>query len=384
MSANSFLFTSESVTEGHPDKVCDAVSDAILDAHLAQDPAAHVACETLVKGAHLVLAGEISSRAEVDHETVARRVIDEIGYREGAFQAETVHVTELISRQSEEIADGVEGKNDSGAEQGAGDQGLMFGYATDETPELMPLPITLAHRLTRGLAEDRHAGRIGWLRPDGKSQVTVRYRDGRPVEVTKVVISTQHRDGFDQGEIEAYVRDDLIPRALGDWSHRDIELLVNPSGSFSQGGPEADAGVTGRKIICDTYGGFARHGGGAFSGKDPSKVDRSAAYFARYVARRIVEEGFARKAEIQVAYAIGQAKPLSILVDTFSTGDPAEARAFAERFDFRPAQIIEQLDLLRPIYRKTTNYGHFGRKELPWEATVPAVARPFTGRASTS
>ena len=357
------VFTSESVSEGHPDKVCDFIADSILDAHLAQDPHARVACEVLVKDGDVVLAGEISSRATVDHEAVARRAIAEIGYVDPRepFHADGVRVTTLLSRQAGEIAQGV----DVG---GAGDQGIMFGYASDETPELMPLPILLAHRLARALADDRRAGRVAWLRPDAKTQVSVAYDGATPVAVRTVLVSTQHAADVDQDAIRAYVADVLVPRALGAWRHAGIEILVNPTGSFVVGGPSADAGVTGRKIIVDTYGGAGRHGGGAFSGKDPSKVDRSGAYFGRFVARQVVASGLARRAEVQVAYAIGRAAPVSVRVDTFGTGDARAAAAFVrDGFDFRPAAIIERLGLRRPIYRGTTNYGHFGRAGLPWE-----------------
>jgi S-adenosylmethionine synthetase len=363
------VFTSESVTEGHPDKVCDAVADSILDAHLAQDERARVACEVLAKSRHLVLAGEISSRAQVDHEAVARAAIREIGYtdRDTDFAADTVQITSFLTRQAAEIDQGVSADKSRCGEQGAGDQGLMFGFATNETPELMPLPILLAHRLSATLAEDRHAGRQSWLRPDGKTQVSVRYAGNRPVELTDVIVSTQHAPGVQQAEIRAYVCENLLPRVLGAWYRNGLRVHVNPTGSFTEGGPGTDAGVTGRKIIADTYGGMARHGGGAFSGKDPSKVDRSAAYFCRFVARQLVLAGECERAEIQVAYAIGEAQPVSVRVDTFGSGDPRAAEAFVRRFDFRPAAIIERLQLLRPIYRGTTNYGHFGRPGLPWE-----------------
>jgi S-adenosylmethionine synthetase len=353
----SFILTSESVTEGHPDKVCDRISDAIVDAHLAHDPHSRVACEVLAKDRRVILAGEIRSAATPDPVAVARGVLADIGYDPD------VQVDDLLGRQAAEIGQAVDG----GPELGAGDQGLMFGYASDETPELMPLPILLAHRLARALAADRHTGRVPWLRPDGKTQVGVRYEDGRPVRVEKVLVSTQHAPEVAGERIAAHVRDHLLPRVLGPWHHEAIELLVNPSGSFTVGGPDADCGLTGRKIIVDTYGGAARHGGGAFSGKDPSKVDRSGAYFARFVARQIVLAGAAARAEVQVAYAIGDAKPFSLDVETFGTGDPAAARAIAERCDFRPAAILERLDLARPIYEPTAAYGHFGRPELPWE-----------------
>jgi S-adenosylmethionine synthetase len=360
----SYTFTSESVTEGHPDKVCDYIADSILDAHLAADPHSHVACEVLAKSNFVVLAGEITSAARIDCAEVVRRAVREVGYCDSSepFSADTLFIQQLLSCQAPEIAQGV-----NRDEQGAGDQGIMFGYATDETPELMPLPILLAHRLSRTLAEDRKSGHVAWLRPDGKTQVSVRYEGNIPVTVTDVLVSTQHTQGASQEEIGAYVRESLLPRVLGRWLDPETKVKVNPTGSFALGGPSADCGVTGRKIIVDTYGGAARHGGGAFSGKDPSKVDRSAAYFCRYVARQLVRQGLARRAEIQVSYAIGVAQPVSIRVDTFGTGDERAAEAFVRRFDFRPAAIIERLGLLRPIYRQTTNYGHFGKPELPWE-----------------
>ncbi len=358
----SFLFTSESVSEGHPDKVCDYIADSILDAYLATDPNSRVACEVLCKDQHVALAGEISSRGTVDHAAVVRRAIREIGYTDpaDAFCDETAGIIQWFSKQAEEISVGVDAL-------GAGDQGIMFGYATTETPELMPLPILLAHRLSRTLAEDRKSGKFAWLRPDAKTQVSVLYDEGAPREVTDVVVSTQHRRDVESEMIRDYVTQQLAPRALGAWFRPETRFLVNPTGSFVQGGPSADAGVTGRKIIVDTYGGAAHHGGGAFSGKDPTKVDRSAAYFCRYVARKLLQAGIARRAELQVAYSIGVAQPVSINVDTFATGDDTMALEFVRKFDFRPAAIIERLDLRRPIYRETTNYGHFGRPQLPWE-----------------
>ncbi len=369
MRDDGFHFTSESVTEGHPDKVCDTIADSILDAYLEQDPRSRVACEVLCKRDRVVLAGEITSSGAVDHEAVARAAIREIGYDDPseAFCGDRVQVLQFLTRQEGEIAQGVDAEPSRGKEQGAGDQGMMFGYATDETAERMPLPILLAHRLARGLAEDRKRGATPWLRPDGKTQVTVRYEGIEPKEVTAILVSAQHAPGVGRDEIRRYVAGTLAPRALGSWFHPGIPVTVNPTGSFVNGGPSTDCGVTGRKIIVDTYGGFARHGGGAFSGKDPSKVDRSAAYFCRHVARRLVDEGLARRVEIQVAYAIGVARPMSVKVDTFGTGDPRAAKEALDRFDFRPAAIIEGLDLLRPIYRRTTNYGHFGRAGLPWE-----------------
>ena len=356
-------FTSESVAEGHPDKVCDYIADSILDAHLEQDPRARVACEVLVKSGNVVLAGEISSRARVDHDAVARQAIREIGYTDPSepFNADAARITELITRQAGEIAQGV----DVG---GAGDQGIMFGYATDETPELMPMPIQLAHALARRLAAARKAGERPWLRPDAKTQVSVVYEDGDPVSVSTVLVSTQHSSDATQQQIHDWVASCLSPEVLGALHTPDVEVLVNPTGSFTEGGPSADAGVTGRKIIVDTYGGMGRHGGGAFSGKDPTKVDRSGAYFCRWIARQIVTSGLARRAEVQVGYAIGRAEPVSVRVECFGTGDARAAQDFVRGFDFRPAAIIDRLGLRAPIYRRTTNYGHFGKPGLPWEA----------------
>lgn len=360
------LHTAESVTEGHPDKVADTIADTILDAHLAQDPFSRVAVEVLVKQDTVVLAGEISSAASPDLESIVRGAIRDIGYEDPTdpFHADGVRITHLLTRQAEEIAAGTR----PAANQGAGDQGFMIGYASDETPSLMPLPVVLAHAITRQLAADRKDGTAPWLRPDGKSQVTVRYHGRQPIEVTRVVVSTQHAGDQSQSAIQAYVRDRLLPLALGQWWCPGLSVDINPSGSFVQGGPSADAGVTGRKTAVDSYGGAARHGGGAFSGKDPSKVDRSAAYFARWAARRVVRLGIAHRVEVEVAYAIGVAQPVALSVGTFGTGDLAAATALVEALDFRPAAIIEQLELLRPIYRDTTNYGHVGRRGLPWEA----------------
>lgn len=362
-------FTSESVSEGHPDKVCDYIADSILDAYIAQDPHSHVACEVLCKDGTVVLGGEITSEGRVDHEPIVRNAIREIGYtdRSAVFNAADVRILQFLSKQSPDIAQGVNAHQNADHEQGAGDQGIMFGFATDETEQFMPLPIMLAHLLTMGLAEDRKKGKYEWLCPDAKSQVAVRYEGNKPICVTDVLVSTQHRPDVKRDSVADYVREKLAPRVLGKWFNNDIHFAVNPTGSFVHGGPSADCGVTGRKIIADTYGGAARHGGGAFSGKDPSKVDRSAAYFCRYVARQIVEAGLAKRAEIQIAYAIGVARPMSIKVDTFGTGDHAAAVEFIREFDFRPAAIIERLNLLRPIYRQTTNYGHFGKPYLPWE-----------------
>jgi S-adenosylmethionine synthetase len=368
--ATRYTFTSESVSEGHPDKVCDTIADSILDAHLAQDPRSRVACEVLVKGNRVVLAGEITSSATVDHPAAVREAVQRIGYvtPDQDFRVDNLDILSFLTEQATEIKQGVDAHTSLSGEQGAGDQGIMFGYATDETPELMPLPILLSHRLARILAGYRHRGEQPWLRPDSKTQVSVLYENDRPVRVADVLVSTQHAADVDRETIRAFVARTLVPEALDGWYHDDINVMVNPTGSFVQGGPSADAGVTGRKIIVDTYGGAGRHGGGAFSGKDPSKVDRSGAYFCRFVAREVVRAGLARRAEVQVAYAIGVAQPVSVKVDTFGTGDARAAEAFVrERFDFRPAAIIERLDLLRPIYRTTTNYGHFGREGLPWE-----------------
>jgi S-adenosylmethionine synthetase len=364
---NCYTFTSESVTEGHPDKVCDYIADSILDEHISLDARSHVACEVLCKEGHIVIAGEISSNGRVDHEKVARNAVREIGYTDTAekFNAHTTRIQSLLSEQSREIDQGV--SRDRKEEQGAGDQGIMFGYAADETPELMPLPILLAHRLARGLADDRRSGNWPWIRPDGKTQVSVVYEGNTPVAVSDVLVSTQHTSEVKGEEILAYVSGTLAPRILGSWHRPEIRFLANPTGSFVLGGPSADCGVTGRKIIVDSYGGTGRHGGGAFSGKDPSKVDRSGAYFCRFIARQLVKSGVAKKAEIQVSYAIGVAQPVSVKVDTFGTGDDRAAAEFVKQFDFRPAAIIERLNLLRPIYRQTTNYGHFGKAGLPWE-----------------
>jgi S-adenosylmethionine synthetase len=372
-----FTFTSESVSEGHPDKVCDYISDSVLDACLAEDPKSRVACETLVKSDHVVLAGEITTNAKLDFDKIVRQAVKEIGYTDTSepFCDTTLKLVSLITKQSNEISQGVTEATSQSGDQGAGDQGIMFGYATDESAEMMPLPILLAHKLMKAMADDRHAGKVAWLRPDSKSQVSLNYDGNTPLDVTAVVVSTQHTPAADQKKITEYVREELGPRALGQWWNKNLTLYVNPTGSFIHGGPSADAGVTGRKIIVDSYGGWGRHGGGAFSGKDPSKVDRSSAYFCRYVAKQVVSAGFAKKAEIQVGYAIGMAKPVSVKVDTFGTGDERAAADFVmNNFDFRPRAIIEKLNLLRPIYRQSTNYGHFGRTGLPWEAIEKAAA----------
>jgi len=372
-----FIFTSESVSEGHPDKVCDYISDSILDACLEHDAASRVACETLCKSDTVVIAGEITTNAKLDYDQIVRGAVKEIGYTDTSepFCDTTLKLIPIMTRQSTQISQGVTAATSQSGDQGAGDQGIMFGYATDESPEMMPLPILLAHKLTKGLTDDRKQGRVAFLRPDSKSQVSVLYENYEPKEVTAVVVSTQHTPSANQTQITEYVREQLGPRVLGAWWRKDVALYVNPTGDFSHGGPSADAGVTGRKIIVDSYGGWGRHGGGAFSGKDPSKVDRSSAYFCRYVAKQIVAAGLAKRAELQVGYAIGMAKPVSVKVDTFGTGDDRAAADFVmSAFDFRPRAIIEKLNLLRPIYRSTTNYGHFGRPGLPWEVVERPVA----------
>jgi S-adenosylmethionine synthetase len=358
--AERHLFTSESVTEGHPDKVADQISDAILDAILAEDPAARVACETLVTTGLAVVAGEITTNTYVHIPDVVRQTIAGIGYTDAAygFDAQTCAVISTIDRQSPDIAQGV----DTG---GAGDQGMMFGYAADETEELMPLPIVLAHRLTRTLAERRKSGELPWLRPDGKAQVSVIYEDGRPVGVDTVVVSTQHGDKVSQANIRRAIIADVVRAAIPEeLMSKKTRFFINPTGRFVIGGPQGDAGLTGRKIIVDTYGGMGRHGGGAFSGKDPSKVDRSASYAARWVAKNVVAAGLARRCEVQLAYAIGVAEPVSIMVDTFGTGklpDTEITRAIRDVFTLTPRAIAEELDLYKPIYRATSVYGHFGR-----------------------
>jgi S-adenosylmethionine synthetase len=376
--SSRFVFTSESVSEGHPDKVCDYISDSVLDACLSQDATSRVACETLVKSDTVVLAGEITTNATLDYDKIVRQAVKEIGYTDTSepFCDTTLKLISLITKQSNEISQGVTETTSQSGDQGAGDQGIMFGYATDESAEMMPLPILLAHKLTKGMAEDRKSGKVAFLRPDSKSQVSLLYDGNDPKEVTAVVVSTQHTPDADQKKITEYVREDLGPRVLGEWWNKKLSLYVNPTGSFVHGGPSADAGVTGRKIIVDSYGGWGRHGGGAFSGKDPSKVDRSSAYFCRYVAKQVIAAGLAKRAEIQVGYAIGMAKPVSVKVDTFGTGDwrAAEELVMSNSFDFRPRAIIQKLDLLRPIFRESTNYGHFGRLGLPWEAVEKPAA----------
>ncbi|MCG8323992.1 MAG: methionine adenosyltransferase [Thiotrichales bacterium] len=369
------LFTSESVSEGHPDKVADQVSDAVIDAIFSQDPGARVACETLVNTGLAVIAGEITTSAEVDFQEVVRSTIRDIGYTGSdiGFDADTCAVMITLDKQSADIAMGVD--EDSDKEQGAGDQGLMFGYACNETDTLMPAPIDYAHRLVRRQSEVRKSGALDWLRPDAKSQVTFRYQDSKPVAIEAVVLSTQHSPAISTADLREAVMEEIIKPVLpAEWLDKDTLYHINPTGRFVIGGPMGDCGLTGRKIIVDTYGGMARHGGGAFSGKDPSKVDRSAAYAARYVAKNIVAAGLAERCEVQVSYAIGVAEPTSISVDTFGTGVMDETRLVAlirEHFDLRPKGIIGMLDLLKPIYRQTAAYGHFGRGDidLPWEKT---------------
>ena len=377
---SSYLFTSESVSEGHPDKVADQISDSILDAILAQDPRSRVACETLVTTGLVVVAGEITTGAVIDYNIVAREAIKRIGYdsSEIGFDYHTCGVLVSFGKQSQDIAQGVDEGKGLDLEQGAGDQGLMFGYACDETPSLMPMPIYYAHRLMERQAEVRKDGRLPWLRPDAKSQVTIRYVDGKPQSVDTVVISTQHDPDIEHKDItEAVIEQIIKPVIPASMLTKDTRYLINPTGRFVIGGPMGDAGLTGRKIIVDTYGGAAPHGGGAFSGKDPSKVDRSAAYAGRYVAKNIVAAGLASKCQVQVAYAIGVAKPVSLMVNTFGTGkiDDEKIAALVEKhFDLRPKGIIQALNLLRPIYTKTAAYGHFGRDEpeFTWEATDKA------------
>jgi len=373
--SNNFIFTSESVSEGHPDKVADQISDAVLDAILAQDPKARVACETLVKTGMVILAGEITTDAWVDTEALVRKVVCEIGYDNGdvGFDGNSCAVLNAIGKQSADIAMGVD--EDANHEQGAGDQGLMFGYASNETDVFMPAPITYSHLLVKRQAELRKNKTLPWLRPDAKSQITFRYENNKPVAIDAVVLSTQHSPEISAKALHEAVMDDIILHVLPkEWLHKDTKYFINPTGQFIIGGPVGDCGLTGRKIIVDTYGGMARHGGGAFSGKDPSKVDRSAAYMARYVAKNIVAAGLAERCEIQVSYAIGVAEPTSISVETFGTGKFDETRLVSivrDVFDLRPKGLIAQLDLLRPIYQPTAAYGHFGRHEetFSWEKT---------------
>jgi S-adenosylmethionine synthetase len=383
--ANSFVFSSESVGEGHPDKVADLISDSVLDACLAQDKHSRVACETMVKSNMVILAGEITTSAKLNYEAIVRAAIREIGYvnNDDVFHADQVFINNYLTRQSPDIAQGVDAKKAKGkktAEQGAGDQGIMFGYACNETPELMPTPIMFAHRLGRELTKIRKSGKAPWLRPDAKSQVSIRYENDIPVEVVNVVISTQHTADVSHSTIESYLIENVIKKVIpARMLNKKTEYLINPTGRFVIGGPQGDSGLTGRKIIVDTYGGWGRHGGGAFSGKDPSKVDRSAAYMGRWVAKNIVASGLATHAEIQFAYAIGHPQPVSVRVETFGTAklgisDEQITAAVQSVFSFKPADIVSQLNLLHPIYRQTTNYGHFGKHGLPWEETNKASA----------
>ncbi|HEU4703466.1 MAG TPA: methionine adenosyltransferase [Conexibacter sp.] len=401
---NEFLFTSESVTEGHPDKVADQISDGVLDAVLREDPTGRVACETLVNTGLVVVSGEISTSTYVDIQEIARETIRKIGYVDGdlGFSADSVAVLNAIDKQSADIAQGVdqalEARTDPSDDDtldvaGAGDQGMMFGYASRETDELMPLPISLAHRLAKRLADVRHADTLNYLRPDGKTQVTVRYLDGKPVEIEKLLISTQHAEGAESlipDDLWEHVVEPILPKDLYDEKKLRKNFLVNPTGRFVIGGPVGDCGLTGRKIIVDTYGGMARHGGGAFSGKDPSKVDRSAAYAARYVAKNVVAAGLADRAEVQVAYAIGVAHPVSVMVETFGTEKIGRAKLdelVREHFDLRPGAFREYLNLHRPIYQKTAAYGHFGREDhdFTWEKTDKAdVLREAAGLDAAS
>jgi len=378
--AEKYIFTSESVSEGHPDKVADQISDSILDALLEQDPKSRVACETMINTGMVILSGEITTTAQIDMPTIVRERVKEIGYNssEMGFDWETCAVLVALDKQSPDIAMGVDEGDDK--EQGAGDQGLMFGYAADETDVLMPAPITYAHRLVRRQAEVRKNGTLPWLRPDAKSQVSFRYEKGKPVGVDAVVLSTQHNPEIDQTTLQDAVMDEIIKPVLPeDWITKDTKFHINPTGRFVIGGPVGDCGLTGRKIIVDTYGGMGRHGGGAFSGKDPSKVDRSAAYAGRYVAKNIVAAGLAQRCEIQISYAIGVAAPTSISVDTFGTGKVSEERIeelVREHFDLRAGGLVKMLNLLQPIYANTAAYGHFGREDLdlPWEKTDKAEA----------
>ena len=383
----NYIFSSESVGEGHPDKVSDTISDALLDACLAQDKTSRIACETFVKSNVVCVGGEITTKAKFDVEQVVRDAIRGIGYvnSDDVFHADEVFINNYLTAQSPDISQGVDAKAAAGkatAEQGAGDQGLMFGFACDETPELMPAPIMYAHQLGRHLTKLRKAGKAKWLRPDAKSQVSVQYVDDKPVKITSVVISTQHAADASNKTIRDFINKQVIQKVLPKkMLARDTQILINPTGRFVVGGPQGDSGLTGRKIIVDTYGGMGRHGGGAFSGKDPSKVDRSAAYMGRYVAKNIVAAGLAKRCEIQFAYAIGYPDPVSVCVDTFGTGvvDDAKIAAAAEKvFSFKPANIVRQLKLLRPIYSKTTNYGHFGKVDdlnaITWEKTDKVTA----------
>jgi S-adenosylmethionine synthetase len=394
--SKNYIFSSESVGEGHPDKVCDTISDAVLDACLTEDPRSRVACETYAKCNLVVVGGEITTKAKPDFNAIAREAIREIGYthEDDVFHADRVLILNAITSQSPDIAQGVDAKAAEGkktAEQGAGDQGLMFGYATNETPELMPAPIMFAHQLGRELTRIRKTGAVKWLRPDAKSQVSVQYVDDQPVRITNVVVSTQHSADVKHRIIERFIIDEIIKKVLpAQLLDKKTVYLVNPTGRFVVGGPQGDTGLTGRKIIVDSYGGMGRHGGGCFSGKDPSKVDRSAAYMGRYVAKNIVAAGLASSAEIQFAYAIGYPDPVSVCVNTFGTGvvsDEELERVVGEVFSFKPAAIIKQLNLLRPIYSKTTNYGHFGKTDpdITWEKTDKVEAlRKAAGKSASA
>jgi len=392
--SKNYIFSSESVGEGHPDKVCDTISDAVLDACLAQDPTSRVACETYAKCNLVVVGGEITTKAKPDFNAIARQAIRDIGYThdDDVFHADRVLILNAITSQSPDIAQGVDARAAEGkktAEQGAGDQGLMFGYATNETPELMPAPIMFAHQLGRELTRVRKTGAVKWLRPDAKSQVSVQYVNDQPVRITNVVVSTQHSADVKHRTIERFIIDEIVKKVLpAQLLDKQTTYLINPTGRFVVGGPQGDTGLTGRKIIVDSYGGMGRHGGGCFSGKDPSKVDRSAAYMGRYVAKNIVAAGLATSAEIQFAYAIGYPDPVSVCINTFGTGvvsDEDLERAVAEVFSFKPAAIIKQLNLLRPIYSKTTNYGHFGKTDpdITWERTDKVEAlRKAAGKST--
>lgn len=381
---DNYVFSSESVGEGHPDKVADYISDSVLDACLEQDKFSRVACETLVKSNCVVIAGEITTKANLDYEKIVRKAIREIGYTndDDVFHADKVFVTNLLTKQSPDIAQGVDARKAKGketSEQGAGDQGIMFGYATNETPEYMPAAIMFAHRILTELAKQRKSGKgPKWLRPDCKSQVAVAYENGKPAYIENVVVSTQHAAGVDHKTIKDYIVEKVVKKVLPKkLLTKNTKFLVNPTGNFVVGGPQGDSGLTGRKIIVDSYGGYGRHGGGAFSGKDPSKVDRSAAYMCRWVAKNIVAAKLADKCEIQVAYAIGYPQPLSIAIETFGTGkvsDEVIEKAVRKVFSFKPADIVKQLGLLAPIYKKTTNYGHFTKSDLPWEKTDKSEA----------
>ena len=374
------IFTSESVTEGHPDKVCDQISDAILDEYLQQDPDARVAVETLVTTGFVMVAGEITSKVAISkeqHEKTIRDTIRDIGYdsSELKFDSESCEVNIRLHEQSSDISQGVTATNEK--EQGAGDQGMMFGYATDETKEMLPLPISLAHKLTKRLSTARRNKEIEWLRPDGKSQVSVQYEDNYPKKIVAIVVSTQHKPNITNEEIREEIIKKIVKPVCGDLWNEDIDIHINPTGRFEIGGPHGDAGLTGRKIIVDTYGGYGRHGGGAFSGKDPSKVDRSACYMCRYIAKNIIAAKLANRCEVQVAYAIGVAKPVSLMVNTFGTGkitDEEIVKLVGKHFDMRPSAIVEQLKLKRPIYKQTASFGHFGREGFEWENTQKADA----------